>query len=138
MISSGPPSKKAPNIIQDFHESMTVRGGKLYAMIADICAFANTNGGTLYIGLSSDPKKPPVGVTGSRQRDQPVGKRMNNRISPPLHCTLDVHEIRGKKIMRVLIPRGDDPPYAVDDNKIYVRDEAETGLAVRDEIVGLV
>jgi hypothetical protein len=29
-------------------------------------------------------------------------------------------------------------PYAVDDNKIYVRDEAETGLAVRDEIVGLV
>jgi hypothetical protein len=38
----------------------------------------------------------------------------------------------------VLVPRGDDPPYAVDDNKIYVRDEAETGLAVRDEIVGLV
>ena len=30
------------------------------------------------------------------------------------------------------------PPYAVDDNKIYVRSEAETGLAVRDEIVGLV
>jgi hypothetical protein len=38
----------------------------------------------------------------------------------------------------VLIPRGDDPPYAVDDNKVYVRDEAETGLAVRDEIVSLV
>ena len=38
----------------------------------------------------------------------------------------------------MLVPRGDDPPYAVDDNKIYVRDEAETGLAVRDEIVGLV
>jgi hypothetical protein len=36
------------------------------------------------------------------------------------------------------VPRGDDPPYAVDDNKIYIRDEAETGLAVRDEIVGLV
>jgi hypothetical protein len=36
------------------------------------------------------------------------------------------------------VPRGEDPPYAVDDNKIYVRDEAETGLAVRDEIVQLV
>jgi hypothetical protein len=38
----------------------------------------------------------------------------------------------------VLVPRGDDPPYAVDDNKIYVREEAETGLAVRDEIVQMV
>lgn len=47
-------------------------------------------------------------------------------------------ETRGKTVMRVLVPRGDDPPYAVDDNKIYVRDEAESGLAVRDEIVSLV
>jgi hypothetical protein len=49
-----------------------------------------------------------------------------------------VQETGGKKILRVLVPRGDDPPYALDDNKIYVRSEAETGLAVRDEIVGLV
>jgi hypothetical protein len=41
-------------------------------------------------------------------------------------------------VLRVLVKRGEDAPYAVDDNKIYVRDEAETGLAVRDEIVGLV
>jgi len=32
----------------------------------------------------------------------------------------------------------DDVPYAIEDNKIYVRDEAETNLAVRDEIVQLV
>jgi hypothetical protein len=55
-----------------------------------------------------------------------------------LHCTVDVHDAGGKKVLRVLVPRGDDPPYALDDNKIYVRDEAETGLAVRDEIVRLV
>ena len=45
------------NIIQDFHESMTVRGGKLYNILADICAFSNTNGGTMYVGISADPKK---------------------------------------------------------------------------------
>jgi len=127
-----------PNIIQDFHESMTVRGGKLYAIIADICAFANTNGGTLYIGLSSDVRKPPVGVPDVEQAMAQLEKEINKRISPPLQVTLDVHERKGKKILRILVPRGEDPPYAVDDNKIYVRDEAETGLAVRDEIVGLV
>ncbi len=130
--------EEGANIIQDFHESMTVRGGKLYAVLADVCAFANTNGGTLYIGLSDDPKKPPAGVPEAEQGMHILEKEINNRISPPLHCQIDIHEFRGKKIIRILVPRGEDSPYAVDDNKIYVRDEAETGLAVRDEIVNLV
>jgi hypothetical protein len=51
---------------------------------------------------------------------------------------VDVHETGGKKVIRTLVPRGEDPPYVVDDYKIYVRAESETGLAVRDEIVELV
>jgi hypothetical protein len=130
--------EEGPNIVQDFHESMTARGGKLYTIIADVCAFANANGGTLYIGLTSDPRRPPVGLPSPEQAIAQLDKEIDNSISPPLQCALDIHETAGKKIIRVLVPRGDDPPYAVDDNKIYVRDEAETGLAVRDEIVGLV
>ena len=126
------------NIIQDFHESMTVRGGKRYAIIADVCAFANTNGGTLYIGMTEDPKKPIPGVPELEQSIAQLEKELSNRISPPLQCTLDVHETGGKKVIVVLVRRGDDPPYAVDENKIYVRAEAETVLAVRDEIVDLV
>ena len=130
--------EEGANIIQDFHEGMTVRGGKRYAIIADVCAFANTNGGTLYIGLAAEPKKPVQGISDPEQAISQLEKEINNRLSPPLQCTLDVHETSSKKIIRVLVPRGDDPPYAVDDNKIYIRSEAETGLAVRDEIVGLV
>lgn len=130
--------EEGPNIVQDFHEGMTVRGGKLYAIIANVCAFANTNGGTLFVGVSSDPKKAPVGLSDPDQGVSQLEKEINKRISPPLQCSTDTQEIHGKKIIRILVPRGDDPPYAVDDNKIYVRDEAETGLAVRDEIVGLV
>ncbi len=130
--------EEGPNIIQDFHENMTVRGGKLYNIIADVCAFANTNGGTLYIGLNSEPKKPASGIQNPEQAISQLDKEISTRITPPIQCTSDVHETNGKKVLRVLIPRGDDPPYAVDDNKVYVRDEAETGLAVRDEIVSLV
>lgn len=130
--------EEGSNIIQEFHESMTVRGGKLYDILADVCAFANTNGGTLYIGLSNDPKKPPVGVTNPEQSITQLEKEISTRISPPLQVTFDTHDLKNKKIIRVLIPRGPEPPYAVDDNKIYVRDESETGLAVRDEIVSLV
>ncbi|HBX68721.1 MAG TPA: transcriptional regulator, partial [Chloroflexi bacterium] len=130
--------EEGANIVQDFHESMTVRGGKLYAIIADACAFANTNGGTLYIGLTENSSKPVVGVSSAEQAIGQLEKDIEKRISPPLNCTIDAHSLGGKQIVRVLVPRGDDPPYAVDDNKIYLRSETETGLAVRDEIVEMV
>jgi hypothetical protein len=126
------------NIIQDFHENINVRGGNLYGVLADICAFSNMNGGTLYIGLSPDIQKPPLGISNPEQAIQQLEKEVQNRISPPVHLTLDVQNYRGKSIIRVLIPRGEEPPYALDENKIFIRDEDETNLAVRDEIVTLV
>jgi hypothetical protein len=130
--------EEGPTIVQDFHESMTVRGGRLYAIIANVCAFANTNGGTLFIGVSSDPRKPVEGISNHSRAMNQLKRELSTRISPPLSSQIDIQETKGKRILRVLIPQGDDPPYAVDDNKIYVRDEADTGLAIRDEIVQLV
>ncbi|MDF1501126.1 MAG: putative DNA binding domain-containing protein [Anaerolineales bacterium] len=130
--------EEGPTINQDFHESMTVRGGRLYAIIADVCAFANANGGTLYIGVSSDQRKDPVGISKPNDSIQKLQRELSKRISPQLDCEVDTMETNGTNVIRVLVPRGDDPPYAVDDNKIYVRDEGESGLAVRDEIVSLV
>jgi hypothetical protein len=129
---------EGPNIVQDFHDSVTVRGGKLYAVLSDICAFANTNGGTLFLGLSADSKVPPPGINNPEQTIKQLEKEIQDRISPPMHLTLDIQTYKNKKIIRVLIPRGDEPPYALDDYKIYIRDETETNLAVRDEIVNLV
>src|SRR5690606_15625926 len=37
--------EEGDNIVQAFHESMQQRGGYLYDVITDVCAFANTNGG---------------------------------------------------------------------------------------------
>jgi hypothetical protein len=130
--------EEGSNIIQDFHDQMTVRGGKLYSIIADICAFANANGGTLYIGLNKDVKTPVAGISNPSQAIKQLEKEISARISPPLNCSVDTHKTGGKSVLRVLVPRGEDPPYAIDDNKIYIREEAETNLAVRDEIVNLV
>jgi len=130
--------EEGPTIVQGFHERYTRRGGHLYAILADICAFANTNGGTLYIGVSADASEPPVGVSTPQKAIETIRAEVARRITPPLEITADVQETQGKKIVRVIVPRGSDPPYAIDDNKIYIRSESETGLAVRDEIVNLV
>jgi PHP family Zn ribbon phosphoesterase len=126
------------NIVQSFHEGYTRRGGRLYAIVADACAFANTNGGTIYVGLSADVKKTPAGVTDPNGAMNSIRQEIEDKVTPPLKVSLDVQKSESITIVRVAVPRGDDPPYAIEDNRIYVRDEAETSLAVRDEIVQLV
>ena len=126
-----------PSIVQSFHDSYSQRGGRLKAIIADVCALANTNGGIVYVGVPGDPRKRATGVSNPKDGAQAIGKAIQS-ITPPIEATVDVHKSGGVTVIRIIVPRGDDPPYAMDDNKIYLRLEAETTLAVRDEIVGLV
>ena len=129
--------EEGTSIVQDFHAGHTQRGGRLYAILADVCAFANTNGGTLYVGISANLKEQPAGINNPSRVVKTLQEEIERRITPPLQVTVDVQQTQGVKVVRVAVPRGDDPPYAIDDSKIYVRSEAETSLAVRDEIVNL-
>ncbi len=130
--------EEGPSIVQAFHEGLTRRGGRLFAVIADVCALANTNGGTIFVGVSAKPKDPPIGIPNVGEAIEMLRDEIEHKITPPLEVAVDVLDTHGKSVVRIRVPRGDDPPYAIDDNKIYVRDEAETNLAVRDEIVRLV
>jgi hypothetical protein len=130
--------EEGASLVQSFHEAATRRGGRLYSIIADVCAFANTNGGTIYVGLLPDAKQPPVGVSNPQETIDLLQEEINRMITPTLEVEIDAQETQGKTIIRIQVPSGDERPYAIEDNKIYVRDEAETSLAVRDEIVNLV
>lgn len=125
-----------PSIVQSFHENYAKRGGKLSAIVADVCAFANTNGGMVYIGVPRDARKPAKGVANPKEGIELIGKALRS-ITPALDVTLDQHKSGSINVLRIRVPRGSDAPYVVDDNRIFVRDESETTLAVRDEIVQL-
>lgn len=129
--------QEGASIIQSFHPKITKRGGHLFSVISDVCAMANTNGGVIFIGTTSDPASPHTGVTNISRTISTLKGELSRRITPTLNCSVDSLTSRGKKVLRINVPRGDDPPYAIDDNRIFVRDEAETTAAVRDEIVQL-
>lgn len=130
--------EEGATLVQSFHESLVMKGGRIYGIVADVCAFANTNGGTVYVGLSADKNAPPVGVSNVKDSISVLSKEISRMITPTLEVEIDAQETQGKTIIRIQVPSGEDRPYAIEDNKIYVRDEGETGLAVRDEIVNLV
>jgi hypothetical protein len=125
-------------IIQSFQENMTRDGGRLHKVLCDVVAFANTRGGTVYVGVSATRK------TASRGVDNPEGavvflkKELERNIVPQLDARVDIVQSLGASIVRVTVPSGPDKPYAVNQTQIYVRQEGETSEAVRDEIVQLV
>jgi len=130
--------QEGPNIVQSFFESAARQGGRLHAVICDVVAFANTNGGTIFIGVSPNAKTPPVGVDKPEEVAALLKAEIQRKVTPPVDVTIDTLESQGKKIIRVSVPRGADIPYSVEGTKIYVRHESETSLALRDEIIQLV
>jgi hypothetical protein len=117
---------------------MTTRGGRLHAILRDLVAMANTNGGTVYVGVKADPKALPVGLPDPDEASSTLKAEIQRKITPPLEVEITTVESHGRQILQLSVPLGEDVPYAIDGTSIYLRQEAETHTAVRDEIVALV
>ncbi len=125
-------------IVQAFHETAAREGGRLHKILCDVVAFANTSGGTVYIGVSATRKTPARGVENPETAVALLRKELERNITPPLDARVDAVQSLGAAIVRILVPNGSDKPYAVGQTRIYVRQEGETNEAVRDELVQLV
>ena len=130
--------QEGPNIVQSFFESATRTGGRIHAVVCDVVAFANTNGGTIFIGISPNVKSQPMGVEKPEEVAGALRAEIQRKVTPPVEVVIDTLESQGKKVVRVSVPRGADIPYSVEGTQIYVRHESETSLAMRDEIMQLV
>lgn len=130
--------EEGESIVQSFHTSLTRRGGNQDRILKDICAMSNTNGGTIYVGVSANPKENPAGIRNTKPAIDQLYTAVSNRITPEPDLQIDSLPSKGKQVVRIIVQPGHELPYAIDDNKFYVRDESETSLAVRDEIVRLV
>lgn len=128
---------EGPSIVQSFHESANQRAGRLTAILNDICAFANTAGGTVYVGATPRKSKQP-GLPSPNETQGEILAALEERLSPPLEVKCDIVASDGAKVLRIQVPKGPDRPYCLDEFKYFVRDEAETSQAVRDELVALV
>lgn len=130
--------EEGPTVVQSFYETTARKGGHMYNIVADVCAFANTNGGTIYIGVNPNASVPPIGVRNVSKAIDSLRAEIDTMISPALSVEIDTLETQGKTVIRLQVPYGKDRPYAIENSKIYVREDADTSLAIRDEIVELV
>jgi len=127
-----------PTITQAFHEQARSRRSRFRPVLKDVVAFANTNGGTIYIGLSPNPNAPVAGVPLVDEAARSLRDAATRSIVPRLDVTIEVEPVQGKPIIVVRVPKGPNTPYATEAGQVFVRQDGETVIALRDEIVQLV
>ena len=125
-------------IVQSFHDAPGPPRARVKVLLKDVVAFANTNGGVLYVGASANPNGPIAGVEGAAELAELIRVEAARQIVPPLVLDVEMLTSEDKQVLVVTVPKGTDTPYALDPGYIYVRQEGETTLALRDEIVQLV
>ena len=128
---------EGPNQTQSFHESANKKGGRQTVVLADLCAFANTDGGTIFVGANARKGK-VKGLANSKQAQKEIQQAITERLTPPLEPRYEVISNGGADVLRIGVDAGDEKPYCLDGSKFYVRNDAETSQALRDEIVALV
>ncbi|MCA9863613.1 MAG: putative DNA binding domain-containing protein, partial [Thermomicrobiales bacterium] len=122
---------------QVFHESATARRGQ-GVILRDIVGFANSGGGTIYIGLSAAEKRPIAGVADPAALIRELTTEATSQILPPVNLSMREHTVDGKKIVIVEVADGDQKPHALEPGGILIRRGSETAAASRDEIVHMV
>lgn len=130
--------EQGDTLVQAFHDKLHDKRAITPAILHDVVALANTNGGTIYIGASASVRSAVVGVDRPETASADLRATISKQITPPLEVQIEVLKSQGKNVLQMIVPRGSDVPYALDGAHIYVRSENETNLAMRDEIVQLV
>ena len=128
---------EGPNQTQSFHETANKKGGRQTVVLADLCAFANTDGGTIFVGANAR-KGRVKGLTNSKEVQKEMQQALAERLTPPLEVRFEILSNGGDEVLRIGVDAGDEKPYCLDGSKFFVRSDAETSLALRDEIVALV
>jgi Putative DNA-binding domain len=105
-----------------------------------ITAFANSNDGTVFVGVSDDRDVRGLTFSDGQNRDQVVTGLQNairDRIRPNPVYEIEFLEFKGKVIGRIFVPRGEKPLYSCD-GRPYLRKGPQTVVADGDEVARVV
>jgi len=101
-----------------------------------ICAFANSKGGTVIVGVTNHGEV--QGIKDAEQRNMTLRKAVRNLISPHPYIASAVVEVsKGKQVIVLDVPPSEDRPYTCQ-NSIFVRQAARIVEAGGDVIRQLI
>ncbi len=132
-------ARKEGNAIDKvFHERLPTRRTKSNAVLKDIAAMANAEGGTVFIGLNASASADVAGVSKPDNTITRLTEDVQNFVSPSLDVTAEAYDLDGKSVVVLTVPEGSEKPYTLSGGEIYTRKGDKTEVASRDDIVEMV
>lgn len=125
------------SLTASFHERAQARNRGYDGVVRDVVAFANTEGGTVYVGAGAG-KGPLRGIEEAERVQAELRQEIQARIVPRIDVQAQLLPVGARAVLVLEVPKGADTPYVLTPGEIYVRDEGETLPASRDDIVRLV
>lgn len=106
---------------------------KAIELAAEIVAFANGEGGEIWLGVEDDGS-----VSGlSRSYEEDVMNICRTACIPPIMPNYEPLNIEGRQVARIHIPRGKDKPYYTSRQKYFVRVGSTKRVASKEELMRL-
>lgn len=103
----------------------------------EVCAFANSGGGTIALGIADDGKV--RGVSNYKYKIETIQSRLVKAISPTIGISLTPIEVEGKTVLLIDVPESFNRPYTFE-GKVFKRvgDKTVTanGLDIKDILAG--
>lgn len=99
----------------------------------EMAAFANTQGGTILIGVSDQAGI--CGVDDSKNWEEWVANISRHNIIPAIQADCLIVEIDGNKIVVIDIPKGSDKPYQTNKNLYHIRIGSTSRVASQAELM---
>ena len=113
---------EGPSLTQSFHERAFSKTSRTRPVLHDIVAFANTEGGCLYIGASPKSRVPVHGVDQPDETVRMLKLDLQKTVEPPIDLDYEVKESRDRAVIIVRVPAGEDTPYLyIPTGQVYVR-----------------
>jgi hypothetical protein len=107
-------------------------------VLRDVVAFANSGGGTIFVGASAAEKRPVHGVEEAETAADSLRAEIAAQVMPPVEAAVEIVASDGKDVLVVSVAEGREKPHALLPSTILVRHGAESEAASRDEIVAMV
>jgi hypothetical protein len=123
--------KSGESQVIEFKEGRADRG-----LASVMAAFANTNSGTIFLGVTDDVEVVGIDCDSPVQRDEEL-KRIRqiavDKIKPVISIVPDFLQYNGRTVARIFVPRTNQPLCFVD-HEIYVREQSSSMRATPEQV----
>lgn len=104
------------------------------ALTAEICAFANTEGGIIVLGVMDNGEIKGLNSNQTKQLEEQIMNIARQNIIPEISLSFCIHEINKKKIIGIEIPKSLSRPHQTNKGIFYIRVGTTKRKASKEEL----